>query len=135
MDFLIDTSVWSRDSQPIVYSRLRILNEFDQIWTCRAVDLEMTYNARSRDVARDTARRRHLRVAPIDEIVMDRSVDMAVAMAEAGLHRHAKPIDLVIAASAEAAGLTVLHYDKDFDHIASVTGQPTEWVSPRGSLD
>lgn len=74
-------------------------------------------------------------MAPIDEIVMDRSVDMAVAMAEAGLHRHAKPIDLVIAASAEAAGLTVLHYDKDFDHIASVTGQPTEWVSPRGSLD
>lgn len=135
MDFLIDTSVWSRGSQPIVYRRLRILNEFDQIWTCRAVDLEMAYNARSRDVARDMARRRYLRVARIDEIVMDRSVDMAVAMAEAGLHRHAKPIDLVIAASAEAAGLTVLHYDKDFDHIASVTGQPTEWVSPRGSLD
>jgi predicted nucleic acid-binding protein len=44
-------------------------------------------------------------------------------------------MDLIIAAAAEAAGLTVLHYDHDFEHIASVTGQPTEWVSPAGSLD
>jgi hypothetical protein len=34
--------------------------------------------------------------------------------------------DLLIAAIAEHAGLTVLHHDKDFDLIAGVTGQPTE---------
>jgi predicted nucleic acid-binding protein len=44
-------------------------------------------------------------------------------------------VDLVIAAAAEAAALTVLHYDDDYDRIASVTGQPTEWVAPAGSLD
>ena len=35
---------------------------------------------------------------------------------------------------AEAAGVTVLHYDADFDAIAAVTHQETEWVAPRGSL-
>jgi len=34
--------------------------------------------------------------------------------------------DLIIAATAELAGLTVLHLDKDFEIIAEVTGQPTE---------
>ncbi len=37
-------------------------------------------------------------------------------------------------ASAELAGATVLHYDADYDRIAAITGQPTEWVAPRGSL-
>jgi hypothetical protein len=29
----------------------------------------------------------------------------------------------------------VLHYDADFDLIAAVTGQPTEWVVPAGLAD
>jgi predicted nucleic acid-binding protein len=56
-------------------------------------------------------------------------------MAASGLHRGAKPVDLVIAAAAEAAGLTVLHYDDDYDRIASITRQPVEWIAPAGSLD
>ena len=46
-----------------------------------------------------------------------------------------KPPDLLIAAHAELSRLTVVHYDHDFDHNAAVTGQPTLWVSPPGSLD
>lgn len=42
--------------------------------------------------------------------------------------------DLVIAATAELNGATVLHYDVDYDRIAAVTGQPTEWVVPKGSV-
>ena len=72
---------------------------------------------------------------PIAPDIMERSLDVAVLMANAGMHRHAKPMDLIIAAAAEAAGLTILHYDRDFDHIAQVTGQPTQWVAPPGSLD
>jgi predicted nucleic acid-binding protein len=34
--------------------------------------------------------------------------------------------DLIIAATAELAGLTVLHLDKDFDVIGEITGQPVE---------
>jgi predicted nucleic acid-binding protein len=41
--------------------------------------------------------------------------------------------DLLIAAAAEIAQLTVLHYDGDYDTISAVTGQPVEWVVPKGS--
>lgn len=40
----------------------------------------------------------------------------------------------MIAAAAERAGLTVLHYDADYHLIAEVTGQPVEWVVERGSV-
>jgi predicted nucleic acid-binding protein len=49
--------------------------------------------------------------------------------------RGRKVPDLLIAAVAEAASLTVLHSDADFDHIAAVTGQPTQWIVERGSID
>jgi predicted nucleic acid-binding protein len=47
-------------------------------------------------------------------------------LAERGLHRAPSVADLLIAASAELTGATVLHVNKDFDLIASVTGQPVE---------
>ena len=49
--------------------------------------------------------------------------------------RGRKVPELLIAAAAEANGLTLLHYDGDFDQIARVTGQPCEWVVPRGAID
>lgn len=42
--------------------------------------------------------------------------------------------DLLIAAAAEVAGVQFLHYDEDYDRIASITGQPVDWLAPRGSL-
>jgi predicted nucleic acid-binding protein len=48
--------------------------------------------------------------------------------AEGAASRFPSVPDLIIAATAELAGLTVLHFDKDFDLIASVTGQPAEWL-------
>jgi len=133
--FLIDTSVWGRKHQDAVAGRLLAVNAADELWTCRAIDLEMAYDARSRSVAATVVRRRLMLDVPITPDIMERSIDVAVLMADSGFHRHAKPMDLIIAAAAEAADLTVLHYDRDFDHIASVTGQPTEWVAPPGSLD
>lgn len=49
--------------------------------------------------------------------------------------RGRKVPDLLIAAAAEEAGLTLLHYDTDFDLIAKVTGQDCRWVVPAGSVD
>jgi predicted nucleic acid-binding protein len=43
--------------------------------------------------------------------------------------------DLLVAAAAEEHDLTVVHYDSDFDLIASVTGQRCRWVVPAGSAD
>jgi len=44
-----------------------------------------------------------------------------------------KHADLLIAA-AELAGMRLLHHDSDDDTIAALTGQPTRWAAPRGSL-
>jgi len=56
------------------------------------------------------------------------------ALVERGQHRGVAVPDLLVAAIAQVEGLIVLHYDADFDLIAEVTGQPMEWVVPRGSI-
>ena len=67
-----------------------------------------------------------------------RAVDRAVTGASAarkGLPARAVPLpDLLVAAGAESAGLTVLHYDADFERISALTNQPVQWVVPRGSV-
>ena len=101
------------------------------------VDLEQLFSARSGDEHR--ARRtdlllRFMRV-PIDQATFDRAIEVQGLLADRGQHRAAGIPDLVIAAAAERAQLTVLHYDADFELIATVTEQPTEWIVPRGSVD
>jgi predicted nucleic acid-binding protein len=59
--------------------------------------------------------------------------DLQAELARSGHHRVPIP-DLIIAAAAEAAGLTLLHYDHDYDTIAEVTRQPAEWVVQRGTV-
>ena len=66
---------------------------------------------------------------------MDRTYAVQGQLAQGGLHRTVKLGDLIIAAAAERASLVVLHYDQDFDRIAEVTSQPSEWVVPRGMAD
>jgi predicted nucleic acid-binding protein len=65
---------------------------------------------------------------------MDRAMEIHRAMGARSQHRNFSLPDLIIAATAEMHGATVLHYDRDYDRIAAVTGQPTEWVAPAGSI-
>jgi len=69
-----------------------------------------------------------------DQHVLDRAVEVQDALAERSAQRGAKIADLLIAAAAESAGLVVLHYDRDFDLIAGITGQSVEWVLPAGTI-
>jgi predicted nucleic acid-binding protein len=135
MRYLVDTSVLARARQDLVGDRLTALAQAGQLWTCRLIDLEVLYASRARDVADVIDERRALPEAPITVEVMNRALQVAGAMAASGRHRGAKPVDLVIAAAAEAAGLAVLHYDDDYDRIGSVTHQPMEWVARAGTLD
>lgn len=135
MRYLVDTSVLARARQDLVGERLIALAQAGQLWTCRLIDLEVIYASRAREVAEVIEERKALPEAPITAEVMHRALLVAGAMAASGLHRGAKPVDLVIAAAAEAAGLAVLHYDDDYDRIGSVTRQPMEWVAPAGTLD
>jgi len=68
--------------------------------------------------------------------VWRRAIDVLEQFAEAGpLHHRRVPLPhLLIAAAAELAELPVLHYDRDFELIAEVTGQPVRALAPLGSL-
>jgi len=67
------------------------------------------------------------------ERIAVRALEAQHRLAQRGQHRVPVP-DLLIAATAEEHRLSVIHYDRDFDRIAEVTGQRTEWVVPRGSI-
>lgn len=60
----------------------------------------------------------------------DRAVEVLVLLADRGHHRAPSVPDLLVAATAETAGLVVLHDDKDFELIAGITGQRTQRLSP-----
>jgi predicted nucleic acid-binding protein len=59
-------------------------------------------------------------------VAEDRAVAVQLLLADRGQHRAPAIPDLLVAATAELAGLTVLAMDKDFDLIAQITGQPVE---------
>lgn len=65
-------------------------------------------------------------VVNLTPVIEDRAVEVQGMLARAGHHRAPSVPDLLIAATAEVAGLTVLHVDKDFELIAELTGQPVE---------
>ena len=67
------------------------------------------------------------------EAIFNRAIDVQGLLAGRGRHRLPIP-DLIIAAAAETAGMTVLQYDADFDNIAAVTRQDVEGVVSKGSL-
>jgi hypothetical protein len=58
--------------------------------------------------------------------IEDRAVEILALLADRGQHRAPSIPDLIIAATAELAGLTILHLDKNFEVIAAVTGQALE---------
>lgn len=134
--YLIDKSAYTRLGKPPVGQRLRPLIARGDVATCGTAILEVLYSARSSDDYDDLADvLLGLPRAPIDDGVIDIALAAQAELARMAQHRGASLPDLILAAAAKAAGLAVLHYDSDFDRIAAVTGQPTEWVVPRGSVD
>ena len=135
MPFLIDKSALARMQHRAVAERLAPIIESGEAATCSIVDLEVLYSTRDREEHSRVRARRALAYRKVDltEAVFNRAIDIQGLLARRGRHRLPIP-DLIIAAAAEAARMTVLHYDADFDTIAAVTGQDMEWVVPRGSL-
>ena len=94
--------------------------------------LETCYSARSGSELRTAFQRPPLSSIPVEYLtpaIEDRAVEILTLLADRGQHRAPSIPDLIIAATAELAGLTVLHLDKDFDLIAEITGQPVERLS------
>jgi predicted nucleic acid-binding protein len=63
-----------------------------------------------------------------------RALDVQGALWRGGRIRAVGLFDLLIAAVAERERVTVLHYDGDYELVAQITGQPVQWVVPRGTV-
>lgn len=133
--YLADKSALARAYLPSVAARLGPLFVGGEIATCGVVDLEMLFSARGpADYLAILADRNSLPHVEVGERGIERAIEVQTALARTGRHRGVTIPDLLIAAAAESAGLTVLHYDADFDLVAEVTRQTVEWVVPAGSV-
>lgn len=104
---------------------------------CPVVELELLYAARSkgdRERLLDLLHRTFTWVA-MPERVFDRAAAVQADLTARGTHRSAGPVDLLVAATADLHGLTLVHYDRDFEQIAKVTGQPATWLVEPGTID
>ena len=135
--YLADTSAVARIAQPQVREVLDRLGRLGLLATCVTVDLEVGYSARDPAGYAATARRRTDGFVdlPLRPEIADRARAVQAMLARRSQHRAAGIVDLLTAAIAEHHGAIVLHYDHDFDHIASVSGQQAVWVAPRGAAD
>lgn len=132
--YLLDTSVVTRLRSSEVRRRIEQLDNSGLARTSMT-DLEVGFSARNgAEWDRLNSALGAFAQVDVEARHFDRARQVQRLLANGGLRGRKIP-DLLIAAVAEAASLTVLHYDSDFDHIAAVTGQPTEWVVPRASID
>ena len=91
--------------------------------------LEVGYSARTAADARSVFGTPPISMMPVEYLtpaIEDRALEVQLLLADRGRHRAPSIPDLLIAATAELAGLTVLHLDKDFELITDLTGQQTE---------
>lgn len=111
--------------------------ESDVLGICDQVRLEILYSAKSPGDYEELALElTGLEAIPITEESYRRALEVQANLARVGglHHRSVKIADLLIAASAELAGAVVWHYNADYDRIAQITGQATQWIVPRGSI-
>ena len=135
MTLLVDTSVLKRVGHPNVRQVVEPLAVHGELARASICDLEVGYSARN-------AAEWDLLVGALEALAVvetsaahvKRALQVQRLLAERS-QRGRKIPDLLVAAAAEERNLTVLHYDADFDLIASVTGQRCEWVANAGTLE
>jgi len=134
--YLADTSVYVLQARhATVRDRFAQLLTDGRLAACQMTALEYVNNApdpRGYEVLRGALMAQ--RWIEVTSAAMDRALEVHADLARTSQHRHFRLPDLIIAATAELAGASVLHYDADYDRIAKITGQPVEWIVQRGSL-
>ncbi|MDR0342215.1 MAG: PIN domain nuclease [Nocardiopsaceae bacterium] len=134
--YLADKSVWARLTQPAVRASMMSRVDRGLVGTCPIIDLEILYSARTGEEHQHFRRQREaFEYFPLTDEIARRAVEVQGLLAQRGQHRAVSIPDLIVAATAERYSITVLHYDADYDRIATITGQATEWVVPRGTAD
>lgn len=136
--YLVDKSALARWDEASVAAVLDAALIAGLLWSCPPVDLEVLFSAQSPaeylSVGHDRATT--YSHAPLGDEVGVTALELQASLARSGQLRAVGPIDLLIAATAVTHGLTVLHYDRDFEILATAdTRLAHQWVVPRGSVN
>jgi predicted nucleic acid-binding protein len=135
--WLVDKSVLARLGRPEVRNAVLPHVQAGRVGVAVVTELEVGFSARSTE---DYTTTRHTLLDHLIPVLVSpraeqRAREVQAALVRQGQHRAVRIPGLLVAAVAEAERLAVLHYDADFELVAAITGQPTEWVVPRGSID
>lgn len=135
---LFDTGAWTwaRDRRfPELAIWFNEAVEAGLILVCDLVILELTRLAPNERRAREVADRLAVFEAlPMPAELWSRSRETQLALAASGDHRRVPPADLLLASTAEAAGVSLIHYDRDYERIAAVGELRQRWLVPDGAL-
>ena len=132
---LVDTSILTRLGNPAVRAVVEPLAAAGSLARAGISDLEIGYSARNaREWDRLTGALATFTLIATDAAHVRRARHVQRLLASRGQKGRKIP-DLLVAAAAEDADLTDLHYDTDFELIARATGQRCEWVMRAGTVD
>ena len=123
---LADVSALLELHQTDVASRLVGLLVGGRVATCSVVDLDLLARVAAAERATVLEERRQFPRVPCDDLAADRALEVQVLVGDPSPTSG----QLLVAASAEQAGLVLLHQDEAFERIAAVTGQPVERAVP-----
>lgn len=134
--YLADKSALARLHLPAVREELEPLIMRALVGICGVTELEMLFSARN---IQERSRMKEQLAASLDRVdtpqdIWDQAAEIQEALTEQAQHRSASIPDLIVAATARARGLEILHYDRDFDIIARYTEQPARWIVPAGTV-
>jgi predicted nucleic acid-binding protein len=105
------------------------------VLVCDLVVLELTRLAPNEDRARGVAERLDaFESVPMLSTLWGRAREVQLLLALEGDHRRVPPADLLLAATAEAADVPLVHYDRDYERVAAVTDLQHRWMVADGSL-
>jgi len=134
--FLIDSSAAARMRRSVVAERLEPLINGGLVATCASLDAEALYSARNPEEYEQVRadRRQAYEYLPTDDDHWQRAFDAQRELARTGRHRAVGIADLLTAVLAAEHGITVIHYDADFEIAADVLPVEHRWVVPRGAV-
>lgn len=135
---LFDTGAWTwvRDRRfPELAAWFNAAVETGSVLVCDLVILELTRLAPNEQRAREVAGRlAAFETIPMPGGLWARARETQLALAGAGDHRRVPPADLLLAAAAEESGVMLVHYDRDYERIATASELRHEWLATDGAL-
>jgi hypothetical protein len=127
---------WARDRRfPQLATWFNAEVAAGRVLVCYVVILELVRLSPNETRAKQVAERlAAFKAVPMPPDLWQRARELQLLLASAGDHRRVPPVDLLIAGAAEAAGVPVVHYDRDYERLAKVCGLEHRWLLPDGTL-